>query len=145
MEQEIWKDIEGYEGRYQISNYGQVRSVDRFVNSLFGENTIKRKGKVIKPFLVGRGYCSVMLGYKGAKKYVHRLVAESFLINPNKLEQVNHKNGIKTDNNVQNLEWVNQSKNMIHSVHVLGNNSYLKASKAFSQNCKRKREARQNH
>ncbi|ATN93890.1 HNH endonuclease [Lactobacillus phage LJ] len=98
---EIWKDIEGFEGLYQVSNMGRVRSLDR-------EDALGRrlKGKV----LAGRpskGYLGVALYRDGhAKGYpVHRLIAKAFLDNPSNLPEVNHKDENKANNAVSNLEW----------------------------------------
>lgn len=95
---EVWKDIKGYEGMYQVSNYGNVRSLD-----------YRRMGaiKVLKPFNDKYGYKAICL-VKNKQKHtftVHRLVAIAFISNPNNYPCVNHKNEIRDDNRVENLEW----------------------------------------
>lgn len=102
--EEIWKDIEGYYGLYQISNKGRVKS--------FG-NDRKRKDKILKPNKNGFGYLKVCLYKKGKRKdmLVHRLVCEAFLDNPNNLPEVNHRNEIKTDNRLENLEYCDRMYN----------------------------------
>ena len=96
---EIWKDIEGYENLYQISNLGNVKSL--------------RKNILLRPGLVGIGYMAVALCKKGKKvhKKIHRLVAEHFIDNSRKLFCVNHIDGNKLNNNVENLEWCTSSYN----------------------------------
>ena len=101
---EIWKDIKNYEGLYQISNFGNVKS-------------FKRKEKELRKCKNARGYLVVSLcSNRIAKKfYVHRLVAQTFLDNPKNYCQVNHIDGNKKNNAVNNLEWVNSQENMKHA------------------------------
>ena len=109
--EELWKDVEGYEGIYQVSSLGRVRSLDRKVY-----NYIKR-GRVLKPHDNGRKYQQVSLhnGNSCEKHcYIHILVAKAFIENPNGYKQVNHKDFDKTNNCVENLEWVSQAQNREH-------------------------------
>ena len=108
--QEIWKDIEGYEGLYQISNLGNVKSVERIVKR--GPNFKPVRERLLS---VGDkdGYKHVILSKNGKPKtgWVHRLVAEAFLSNPDKLPVVNHKDENPANNCVENLEWCTHSYN----------------------------------
>jgi hypothetical protein len=112
MEDEVWKDIENYEGLYQVSNLGNVRSLDRVINSCYNSKQLI-KGKVKVQELKNDGYMRVTLHKdgKGKHHYVHRLVAEAFIPNPDDLPQVNHKDENKTNNNVDNLEWCTNEYN----------------------------------
>lgn len=107
---EKWKEIKGYEGLYQVSNEGRVRSVERFVEYLVkGKYPAKRlfPSTILKTHINNNGYELVDLHYKGEKdkRSVHRLVAETFIPNLEKKPTVNHKNHVRTDNRVENLEW----------------------------------------
>lgn len=106
--EEIWKDIVGYEGFYEVSNTGKVRGVERIkTSSLCNQHgTVTIKPKLRKPIIVNK-YYSVNLSKYGKIKHlrVHRLVAEAFLENPNSLPQINHKDENKLNNCVENLEW----------------------------------------
>lgn len=117
-----WKPIVGYEGLYEVSDSGDVRSVDRVEKSDVW-NLRTRKGRLLRKQTKRSGYDSVNL-YKGGhmKTYlVHRLVASAFVPNPNPgLTEVNHKNGNRTDNAASNLEWITHSENVAHSFLVLG-------------------------
>lgn len=110
--QEEWRDVKGYEGLYQVSNFGRVKSLN-----------YNRKGiKKIMQAKSGSVYFTICLWSKGVRKVqtVHRLVAEAFIPNPNNLEQINHIDGNKKNNVVSNLEWVTRSENAVHSAYVLG-------------------------
>jgi len=112
---EVWKDVVGYEGFYQVSNKGNVRSVDRSVNVLNG--TKVSKGKLLKPCTNLQGYLFVTLSKHNIVKErrVNRLVAEAFIPNPDKHPAVNHKDKNRTNNCVDNLEWCTNEYNNRYS------------------------------
>lgn len=116
---EIWKDIEGYEGLYQVSNLGNVRSLDKEVCSVnvYGEYTMIRKGKILKQNKNKDGYYVVKLQHNKAKKtcLVHRLVAIAFINQKDGLDYVNHIDENKANNSVDNLEWVSHIENCNHA------------------------------
>lgn len=105
MTRENWKPIKGYEGLYEVSNTGQIRSLDR--------NNGKRKGKMLKRTIGSNGYLRITLCKNSipVTKEVHRFVAETFLPNPDNLPCVNHKDENKMNNNVNNLEWCTREYN----------------------------------
>lgn len=104
--EEIWKPVMGYEGYYECSNLGRVRSVDRYVNNRHKNGLQFKRGQILKT-ASQRGYRILILSKEGKQvcKKVHRLVAESFIPNPDNLPFVNHKDENKTNNCVDNLEW----------------------------------------
>lgn len=105
---ETWKDINNYIGIYQISNIGRIKSLPKY-------NGIG-KIKFLKPYSVGKGYLGVKL--KNKNYSIHRLVGEYFIDNPDNKTQINHKNGIKTDNRVENLEWSTPKENINHAIKI---------------------------
>lgn len=114
---ETWKDVKGFEGKYQISNYGNVRSVPRKVKGTNGRIQ-NRKGVFKKSREDKDGYLTVnFYTEKGNRpKKIHRLVAESFIPNKDHHKEVNHIDGDKTNNHVSNLEWTDRKGNIKHSV-----------------------------
>ena len=114
---EIWKNVVGFEEQYEISNLGNLRSKERFVKHWRGgERKYKSNFKNIR--LNDKGYFRCNLKNEG-KRYdftIHKLVALAFLPNEENKPFVNHKNGIKTDNRVENLEWCSASENITHAV-----------------------------
>ena len=116
--EEVWKPIKGYEGRYEISNYGFARSCKRVITNKCGRKCILRE-KVLKPHYLPNGYLSVGLWKDGKKKdfYIHRLVASAFIPNDSDLPEVNHLDENKHNNYVQNLEWCTRIQNANHGTH----------------------------
>jgi len=114
MQKEVFKDIPNYKGYYQISNLGRIKTVARDVN-----NYRKHRPSIILKQTTRKkdGYKQICLRKNGDSKYVmvHRLVATAFIPNPYNKKTVNHKNGIKSDNKIENLEWMTLSENIQHA------------------------------
>ena len=122
--EEIWKDVVGFEGLYEVSNYGRIRSlphetVIRRKNA--APYVLKKRGVIVTPQARRHGYLAVWLygnggnnGRSGKQYSVHRIVAEAFIPNPNQYEEVNHINEDKTDNRVCNLAWCSHRENSLH-------------------------------
>lgn len=134
---EEWQDIDGFEGLYQVSNLGRIKSCDRIVEKRYKNGIIVKcpiKEKILNQHMNNKGYSIICL-YKNGKSYhklTHRLVAENFIPNPNEYLEVNHKDENKHNNIVDNLEWCNRRYN----------NNYGKQSKEGrrkSSNCRMKK------
>jgi|14_taG_2_1085336.scaffolds.fasta_scaffold110897_2 hypothetical protein len=121
MQNEIWKPISEYNGYYEVSNKGRVRSVTRQIERTNPRNNDLKtlytyKGKLIPFWITKKGYCRCTLNINGKKSnhLVHRLVTNEFIENTENKKQVNHINCVKTDNRVENLEWCTNYENYIH-------------------------------
>ena len=112
---EIWKDIPGYEGLYQVSNLGRVKSLERYKDNNSG--LVKMPEKIMQGG-IRNGYVLVYLTKDGKRKTfsAHRLVAQAFIPNPEQKPTINHINGNKQDNRVENLEWNTDKENINHAV-----------------------------
>lgn len=120
---EIWKDIQGFEGLYQISNNGRVKSLERLVNNKNGKRIVKEK--VLKNQINSKGYYSVVLRKqnKNITKEIHRMVAIAYINNDKNYSYVNHIDGNKKNNKISNLEWCDCQHN-IREAYRLGLNHY---------------------
>lgn len=121
---EEWRQIAGYEGYFEVSNHGRVRSVERvrWVKNRHGTGSFRKdKGKVLTPIDNGNGYSYVTLNVNGNRKnkYVHRLVAAAFCVKSGEDNVVNHKDHNRKNNRAENLEWVTQMDNVRHSAHLM--------------------------
>jgi hypothetical protein len=115
MEGEIWKDIESYDGYYQISNFGRVKSLNREIIRSDGKKN-KYKGRILKSHISKRGYYIVDIHINNLRKTynIHRLIAINFISNPSNKKQVNHIDSNPLNNSINNLEWVNNLENTCH-------------------------------
>lgn len=138
---ENWKDICGYEGYYQVSDLGRVRSLDRIIYQKIKGGVIAKKiypGCILKQS-IRNGYFSVSLKMNGDGKHktVHRLIAIAFIDNPQNKPLINHINGIKKDNRISNLEWCTAKENSQHALNTglhkpsLSKEAIQKANDAF--------------
>lgn len=119
LEGEIWKDVVGWEESHEVSNLGRIRTKDRVMSSRGGSEAHVTQ-KIKKTYFDKDGYERVSLYEDNRTKLlgVHRIVAEAFIPNPDNLPQVNHINGIKADNNAENLEWISNKGNIRHSIQL---------------------------
>lgn len=119
---EEWRDVKGFEGSYQVSNLGRVRSLDRYVeyNNHGTFTKLFCKGIILKHQLDHDGYCRINFGTSRNRKTtgIHRLVAEAFIPNPDNLPCVNHIDGNKENNTVENLEWCTVEYNNHHAAAI---------------------------
>lgn len=126
---EIWKTVDEYEGYYQVSNLGRVKSIERIVHRIKDGQKQTVKERILKPFLGNRGYYTVRLTIDGRGRTVqlHGLVAKAFVQNVHNFPVVNHKDGNKLNNNASNLEWTTQKENIRHAWEI----GLVKRSKAY--------------
>ena len=147
-ETEVWRDIKGFEGQYQVSSHGRVRSLD-FIQTFKGawgkEINYPRKGRIKKQKFIYNGYLVVCLAHN-KHHLVSRLVAFAFLGEPPPGHEVNHKDGVKTNNHYKNLEWVTKSQNQRHRYDVLKKmpESQLAGIRKHHEQCRNEKLKRRN-
>ena len=133
---EEWRDVVGYENLYQVSNLGNVKSLDRVIDTKRGVRTFE--GRMLKQCKLKIGYMSVGLSKDGKLKtmYVHRLLMEAFYgLDADKV-CVNHINGDRSDNRIENLEWVTYLENLTHAIDILKSTTIRKKIGKFNKNNK---------
>ena len=148
MEKEIWKDIQGYEGLYQVSNCGRVKSVKRTAwSGLNGGCYVAVHGRILKPSHNGQGYLFVNLSQDGKEKQylIHRLVGQAFIPNPNNLPIINHKDENPKNNNVDNLEWCTQKYNINYGTRNEKASEKMRGRKHSEEHNKKVAEKLTNH
>lgn len=116
---EVWKDISGFEGFYQVNNFGSIKGLQRIVRT--GKKgttfrTIKERMITIRRYPNGYEYVKLLLPKQENPKLVHRLMANAFIQNPENKPDINHKNGVKWDNRLENIEWCTKSENVNHAI-----------------------------
>ena len=116
---EIWKDVIGYEGYYQVSSHGRVKRLETTVKANKG-GTMVVKERILAPRITKYGYSRIKLCKYNVEKniFAHRLVANAFMTNPNGYRVVNHKDGNKLNNHISNLEWCTHKENIIHAIEI---------------------------
>lgn len=132
----MWVSVAGYEGLYEVSSQGRIRSMDRYVISKRARRFLK--GVILKPHKSKEGYLHVSLSKKGkaTSTLVHRITAKAFCVGYEESLDVNHKNGVKTANGAENLEWVTRQANIQHSyknkLQVMGTGDQNPNSQVFT-------------
>lgn len=133
---EIWRDVKGYEGVYQVSNLGRVKRIGKYRNQVREWES----NRLLKPAKKNNGYmyCQLSKDNKTSPKMVHRLVAEAFIENPENKPTVNHIDGNRANNVVENLEWATYTENNVHMLYdlhgyVIGQHRNKRGSKAVLQ------------
>lgn len=123
MDNETWKDIKDYKGLYQISNLGKIKKLEKRLISYYKDGRIYKgykKEKILKNRLYNNGYYGVVLSKNNKQKniFIHRILAIYFIPNPENKLEVNHKDGNKQNNDINNLEWVTKSENQKHAFKI---------------------------
>ena len=115
---EIWRPVRDFEGLYEVSNLARVRSVDRSITAVYKGTIYTRnlKGRILKQRKIHRGYCAITL--QSASYFIHRMVAEAFVPNPDNLPEVNHKDENKLNNCADNLEWCDRLYNVNYGTGI---------------------------
>ena len=137
---EIWKDIKNYEDKYQVSNFGRVKRKERYINNNGGYQKLNEKiltqHKQYRKSDNEYIFVNFSIKHKTINKLVHRLVAEAFLENYDEKLEVNHKDGNKANNNINNLEMMTRSENKLHAYRVLKRKTNGKAICQYDLNNK---------